>query len=587
MTSPKSTEFFKKYRDENETFIKDYDKRMEKMKKNSLSKTQKLTIRFFVILFFFGLGAATIGTVYFSNFSKQPDPVLLTIKASDAVKSGDVLSYDIVIANRGTTPLTDLSLIIEHPSGFNFESSTIASNNADHTYWTLQNIPRGSSKTLTIRGVATGKASDEKIIHVSLHYRVGDTGAEFISKQNVTVRISEPLISVSLDGPQLSEVEKEVSYSIVYGDVLVAGQQESVAIKVTIPKIFAATAVPAMDIANGWSDGLVRKGFDSAKRSGEMKLKGMFSKDANGDYPIVVQIGIQKNNQFIIADEKSITVHIAKNPLTVKLLINNSETLAPLPLHEAVNASVLYENSGTDELHNVQIVLEGDQKLIDWSKTDNPSYGALKDSRISWSKKEVSSLDLVRPGQKGEIKLSLGMKDAEVLTKYFEDQKLYGQPLSLELKLSASMLLNYNDQEQELSQEPIVLSIPLQSDTRVLSSLKQGDAGRTIVTWEIQNKLHEIEKIRLTTSLGKNTVWVGDTTRSAGDISYDPEKRTVVWTLNRMPLSVGSIRASFEVSLDQIHEDRTLTDSGILEAADMQTKSTISLPVPSMVASSE
>ncbi len=587
MESKNQSEFFQKYREENDTFIKDYDKRMERLKKPSLTKTQKLTIRLFVVLFFFGLGAATIGTVYFSNFKKQPDPVMLTLKYAESVKSGDLIEYVVTVANKGTAPLSDPSLIIEYPEGFQFESSSLQSDNADHTYWKLDAIPRGSTKELTLKGVISGSPTDQKILNISFHYKIGDSKTEFIAKQNAIVRISEPLVSVRVDGPQLTEVEKEISYSIIYGDLSVGSQQEQISMKIQLPKEFIFTSDPPMDISGGWSDALLKKGFDSAKRGGEIKLKGSFLKDASGDYPIIVQIGTVSGKQLVIADEKKLSVHIAKNPLTLKMLINSSESIIPANMSDEIRIAIQYENATSDELNDVHILLDGTGELIDWSAIDNPSYGALKNGILTWSKKEVGALERILPGQKGEINLSLRLKDMPLLTAHINEQKLAGKSLFLDFKLSATTLLKHGAEEQLLSQEPLAVSIPIQSDSQVVSAIKPIEGNKYLVEWTVQNTLHEISAITLTAPLGKSTAWVGNESRSAGDISYDSDKKIVKWTLNRMPLSVGSIQASFEVMLDKSSNDLVVVDSGSLEAIDSITKGIVRVPIPRSMAAIE
>ncbi len=561
-------------------FIRDYDKRMRRLQKPPLTKTQKLTIRLFVVLFFFGLGAATIGTVYFSNFKKQPDPVLLTLKTAESVKSGDSIEYVITVANRGIVPLSDPSLIVEYPTGFQFKSSSLQSDNADHTYWKLDSIPRGSNRELTLKGVISGSPSDQKTFNISFHYKIGDSKTEFITKQSVIVSISEPLVSVRVSGPQLAEVEKEISYSIVYGDLLVNAQQEQISMNIQVSKEFIFTSDPPMDSSNGWSDALLKKGFDSAKRSGEIKLKGSFLKGASGDYPIIVQIGTISGNQLVISDEKKLSVHIAKNPLTLKMLINSSESIIPANMSDEIRITIQYENATADELKDIHIVLDGTGELIDWSAIDNPSYGALKNALLTWSKKEVSALDRLLPGQKGELILGLKLKDIPLLTAYISEQKLTGKPLFLNLKLSATTLLKHNSEEQFLSQEPLNASIPIQSDSQVVSAIKPVEENRYLIEWTVQNTLHEITTITLTAPLGKNATWIGSETRSAGDISYNPDKKVIQWTLNRMPLSVGLIRASFEVMLNQPGSDSILVDAGSMEAIDSVTSGTMRVPIP-------
>ena len=51
-------------------------------------------------------------------------------------------------------------------------------------------------------------------------------------------------------------------------------------------------------------------------------------------------------------------------------------------------------------------------------------------------------------------------------------------------------------------------------------------------------------------ALPASVSWVGKKDITAGDLEYQPESRSVVWTINRMPTTINlDYRISFEVSI--------------------------------------
>lgn len=111
------------------------------------------------------------------------------------------------------------------------------------------------------------------------------------------------------------------------------------------------------------------------------------------------------------------------------------------------------------------------------------------------------------------------------------------------------------------------------------------------VYWRVTNTTSDASDLTLTTTLPSHVFWTGkNISRDAGDISFNAAKRTVTWTLNKVPASTGSrlptLNAAFEVSItptsSQIGADVVLSPSATATATDSWTGRSIEITEPTL-----
>lgn len=580
MAEKKPSDFYDMYRDENTSFAKEYHERISVKEKKRISNAQVFTTRFFIILLICGLGAALFGTLYFGSFGNKVDPLSFDVEGPQAVKSGDSITYELPIKNRGSVPLADLSVSVEYPQGFHFDSASVDSNNVDHTYWKLPSIKAGESTILSIHGTLVGNESDEKKLRATLHYRVGENGTEFVSKKEFTSHIASQLISLSLDGDTVAEPEKEMKFTITYGDIESIGDESNAFIAIHTPKQFHFESDPKPEEDGSWPYSILKKNFDQSKRMGIITLKGTFDKDVSGEYEISVDMGTLKNGETIITQTLKKTIRILHNPLTLTVVLNDSAEIKPVSFGSEMKIAIQYANNSANDLKNTSITLTSPSPIIDWSSYKSDSMGIVADQAINWTKKEFPPFETIKAGEKGEIIVSLKTKEASTLSQS-------SLPKSFSFITNASMTYSYDNNDFDAKNEALTTEIPLSSDARIYVSAQKTDIpNQFTVRCDIENTLNEIKNIKVVLPLGSSASWIEKYTRSAGDISYDEANNTVTWTLNRLPLSIHAIHSSFTVAFPGAKDlsDTTLElmQTGTFNAVDTKTQGSISLKLPSL-----
>jgi hypothetical protein len=93
--------------------------------------------------------------------------------------------------------------------------------------------------------------------------------------------------------------------------------------------------------------------------------------------------------------------------------------------------------------------------------------------------------------------------------------------------------------------------------------------------------LHEIKNIKVTAEVPEGIKWTGDYKVPAGDILYSSSSRTITWTVNRIPVDVNKLVASFDLGYSPEEEDLGTTvkllEGASLTATDKITKGNISV----------
>ncbi len=94
-------------------------------------------------------------------------PVTIATEGATQLSSGQAVSIDFVVRSNSSTVLRDLIVRAEYPFGFDFES---ASQNpiSGQNVWKIDTLQPEETKKITVKGLVTGVATDERIVNVAV-----------------------------------------------------------------------------------------------------------------------------------------------------------------------------------------------------------------------------------------------------------------------------------------------------------------------------------------------------------------------------------------------------------------------------------
>ena len=120
---------------------------------------------------------------YTLNFTSSP--LAVSVEGNTQTISGQPVQLKITIASNTNAPIKDVLLSADYPFGFKLSSATPAA--ASTGLWTMGDFAPGERKTITINGILTGEAGDERVFHF-----VGGT-----RKNTKTQTVDTPLSNIA------------------------------------------------------------------------------------------------------------------------------------------------------------------------------------------------------------------------------------------------------------------------------------------------------------------------------------------------------------------------------------------------------
>ncbi len=559
---------------------------------------QKRTRAPLIAFLFFAILLSVSAWFGYDFFSRKPlstsDPIDLTITAPPEAQPGQIIEYVVHYKNKSNASFPSAELFAEYPKQFTVMMTEPETTNERKNFWNLGALAPGASADVRIQGIYQADARDVQTLSLSLQYEQSIYRSSFVVKRTADVKIVEQISNrLRVEGPPSLRAGEQFTYTITYADLADLGDLEGVLLQVKMPQGFIVSdQKPAPNDSDSWTAPLLASFLDPLTREGTLTLKGVTTKPEPGQQHIIARLIKKKGDtDTLMLFEKNTPVGILGGDLALTLTVNKQKAPHSLQLGAKVPVTIFYENTGNLTYRDLVISLTGKGPLSSLAQADAQS-GKKNDSSITWDKETIKTLERLEPKAKGEISLVVPIIDSEEL------KQMQFAPADLSFIFSVSA---HSDKQESpdgtVTETPSditgpTLTLPVLSDARIdaftkkvpteETTSKNGDAVRVYVS--LENTLHEIHTIRVQAVLPKGIEWIGEHSRSAGDIVYTPGTRTVVWTLNKLPTSVHRIDASFDVSIATLPANNAIVQDVSLSAQDSVVSDVITQNIPLLTA---
>lgn len=521
----------------------------------------------------------------------------LVFESQQSVASGDEVIYILKYENKDKVPLNDVEFILAYPEGFAFISASPEASNEFNTAWQVGRLERGESGQIEIRGKLIGEVGSVKSIKATASYSPENFSSSFKEAINFNSKITSSILQLDVTGPEQILPEKQVSYKIAYknnSDQVL----EDIKITVLYPSNFIfQSAEPeshhneedARNLNNQWLLDVLQE-----DQEGEIEITGGFIVDENNDTAeIKVQIGFidSDTGEFSLQQEKTISTEVVESNLKLDLIINGSTQGQSVNFGQTLNYSIVYKNNGEKDLDDLALAIELDSDVLNWDSLEDKNDGILDGQSLAWGKDQISEFDLLRPGEEGTIDFSINILPAE-------EVDLDDVNLSITSKVSGQVVKigDLEVEELEITGNEIISSVntdvKFEAQGRYFNddniAVGTGPLPPVVgqkttfrIYWQVSNSLHEIEDVRVTTTLPTGVDWEDKFLVGTGNLSYDSNNKTVTWTINRLPPNISFDEADvwFDVSVTPASSQEgqliILTDQAVFEGIDAVTGSVV------------
>ncbi|OGY57101.1 MAG: hypothetical protein A3H67_02040 [Candidatus Buchananbacteria bacterium RIFCSPLOWO2_02_FULL_46_11b] len=545
-------------------------------------------------------GLTWLGFVIFNNggdFSQKS--LKLEFFGPQNVSSGNELIYVLDYKNLEKAGLSGLEVIFRYPDGFEFISADPPPTNEFKTAWRLGDLAKNGGGKIQIKGRLIGQVGSIKTINATASFQPPNFSSVFKETASFSNQVTASILEIGLEGPAQILPEKKTSYKVTYQNN--SGQDlENVKIIANYPPNFVfqqSTPPPESEaladgqkINNQWLIAKLEKG-----QKGEIEITGGYlalrqSPAAN----FIVQAGFYKKetNEFFLQQEKTVTTEVANSNLTLDLIINGSNQNQPINFGQTLTYSLVYKNLGDQDLDEVVLSLVFDSGVLDLASLEDKHGGQVAGNAITWSKDQISELDLVRPLAEGTIDFTVKVKEIgevnvekdnlQVKSQARASLAKIGEMAAADLKIVSNEILNNINTDVSLKVEGryfdddniAVGSGPLPPVVGQKTSFR--------IYWSLSNSLHEITGVTVTTKLPAGVSWVNKYGVKAGEVAYSAKTNEIAWTINRVPpnKNFDDINVWFDLAVvptkSQVKKLLILTDQTIFNALDKVTNSPIS-----------
>ncbi|MEK7103518.1 MAG: hypothetical protein AAB870_04190 [Patescibacteria group bacterium] len=554
--------------------------------------------------------AAWLGSQIFStNKEFQEERVSIKMDGPRTVASSEEVIYTITYHNDDPNPMTKVVITAEYPQGFSVISTEPAANNDLNNRWEQEFLKTGETGTITIKGQLRGDEGQEQALKAMITYVPANFNSPFSQEDTLLVTVQSSLLNIQLNGPQQANPGDEVQYEITYDDFGAIYKKDDVQLRLNYPKGFAfKESNPKADFGQDvWTAATLLNGIDPNTKQGSVKVNGVFNSETpSGEVELGAMFGYGHDDTFTPEKNEHFSTEITNGDFILRLQINNTQTNPVVNVGEPITVVLDYENKGKYPLSDVTLSTTLDSPFIDWVTLKDSKSAEFERDTLTWSRGKTSALARVAPGSKGQLSFKVSIAKSEAIVNLFKGGLAdINNPLAFNASAKATYKVTPYENAPPLGDtvdiKTGVTTVMINSDLSLDAQARYFDDQKTPVgsgplppqvgqtttysiSWNLNNTLHDLDQIRVTTILPPEVTWSSHERADVGAIQYDAATRSVSWVIDRMSTLQPVLTADFTVSITPgatyVQKLITLTGDAGITAQDSINHSKISLKRP-------
>ncbi len=556
---------------------------MKKKKQKRFTWAQKIFMASFLL--FVVAAGITFVTFWQNKNTISSKNIEIAMDHLAFTDGGDELSISVDVTNRNHGPLGSTVVVLNYPSLSSVSESGVAQETFE-----LETILPGETKTAEFAIVLYGEQGTQHPISADFQYRVEGSNAIFekISESLVTLR-STP-IDIVLD----SRTEIVSGQEATYNFSIISQSEEplsGILFEIDTPPGFEITDAEPRAILGSdvWSLGTFQPLEEKTVR-----VTGALRGQPNESKTLRAYVGVGEPGNIsqitTVFNSLSKRIDLVQPFLAADIFIDRSTddivTFAP---GRQLAGSVVWRNTLEEAVKSPEITLTIGGSAYDREKVEPQSgFFDSNSDRIIWTKETMDALQVIEPGEDGELKFALTPRSLssfvfsrpEILLQVGvrgvgASGQLYEADQTDVMRVQFSSVL-------DIAAEALHYGGPIQNSGSMPPRV--GRSTEYTVKWTVTNSANDISRGRVAATLPPYVTWTGETSPSNESIRYDETSRTVVWDLGDVRAGVGygsaGREAFFQVALtpstSQISETVQLTSQTDISGTDAFTNQPLS-----------
>lgn len=510
---------------------------------------------FFILAFGFAFLKFFIGSNTVSG-----DNIEILVSGPVSVSGGEEFSLDIEVKNKNNVDLNVVDLHVEYPEGT--RSADGLSTELKRYSEVIGDIEVGQTKNKNVKAILFGEENTQKIINISVEYRIPGSNAIFNKQKNYTILISSSPINIRVDSLGEVNSNQQVDFNIEIESNSLSIINNSM-LKIEYP--FGFKVVSTSPSSASSNNSVFNLGDLEAGAKRTIKISGVFQGQDGEDKTMKFFVGTPKvgddNEIGTIFTYNTKIISIKKSFVTLSFLINNSENEeVAVGTNLPVKSNISWRNNLTERIYNMVvdikingIPLDKTSIRIDAQKGFYNSY----DNRIVFDKNSNQSFNIVEPGSDGVLSF-----DFYTLDQSSKPGITFGNSeIDIEILVSGNRVGNSEPSDEVMFSGK--KTIKISSGLRLLSKgyrtvgpfqnigpfpPKVDVESTYTITWTATNSFNNIRGAKVSAFLPSNINWYGYTSPDTEKIYFDQNTREVVWNIGDMKMNTGDKNPARSVS---------------------------------------
>lgn len=566
------------------------------VKKIEIKRKRGFFRRFFAWVFWLALiGALIYGAYYyfFQNRQAGANFIALSFEAPKEVVCGEEFFYTLKYENTTSLALRDVKIEFNYPENFIFLESLPEPSFNKNTF-EVKELSGKASGSIKIKGRMIAPDGTDNLIAARASYFLKDFSTEFKKEVSTIVAINGLGFNLGLSYSSNALIGEEEHLDFTIDNYKNAPNEIYLTLEAP-ENISWLDFTKTENLKEGEikiekiSDTYYRlSGFNKDLNAQEFSLRYKIKEKTEDKQKIAIKMEqVGDNNENYVFYEKQLEVEVIKSDLSLSLMLNGNKGDKPVNFGDSLSYTLDYSNKGTSSLKDIVLMAVVDGDFIDWASLKDKPRGERKNNIITWSKNEIPELAELESGKEGRITFSL-----DILP--FKTSDL---DKSLEIKSYAQFNIGSAGEVKDESenQSNIIIS-KLNSDFSFNEELRYFDEDNVPVGdgplppqvgqktslkvyWSISNNLHELKDIQMEFALPSYVFYDERSKASTGSLFYDEAGHRVLWTISRLPTTVYSSEAEFNISIVPNENDRNkimiLSSGSKAQALDSETNDVI------------
>ncbi|MCD6233171.1 hypothetical protein J7J81_02190 [bacterium] len=536
-----------------------------------------ITILVLVLL----LIGSVVGFLYFREMNFSKGALKLEILGPQHPKTGENVEYLVKYRNNSNITLEDAHLSFTYPDKAVPQDGGNLVRQKE-----IGDIYPGQEESFSFKASLFGKEGDLLVARARVEYRPKNLKAYYQSQTTFTCQIQQVPLNFEFDLPPKVESGQNLSFSINYFSHF-PKNLENMRVKIEYPQgfNFQSSSPQALD-ATEWLIPVL-----PSADGGRIKVKGVIYGNVGEQKFFRAQIGLVRNNSFIVLKEATQIVAISEPSLYISQLVNGSPNYTA-GFGETLHYEVFFRNIGKTPIQHKSVIVRLNSPIFDLQslKAEEGIWGK-GDNTIIFDWKNIPKLRFLDIGEEGSVNFWIKTKEENseslLVNPVLRDRvSVGGAEKDFALKVNSSLTLSqkvyFYDTNLFPTSSPVFLSASstLFEFSTSSSSTKEENVFRGFnnkgplppvvsqtttytVIWQVRNTCNEVDRVKVRTVLPGNIKFQGRVFPQDARVTFDSVSRELIWTLGKVDSARGIKKPAFAVAF-QLSLIPALQDKGTL-----------------------